>query len=59
MPDEAPALTELALRSKRAWAYDEDFMERVMPDMIVHPRHLLFEHGIVAEEDGAPVAMEL
>jgi GNAT superfamily N-acetyltransferase len=54
-PDEAGRLTELALRSKRAWGYDDAFMERVMPDMIVHPSYLDDEHGIVAEEDGIPI----
>jgi GNAT superfamily N-acetyltransferase len=49
---EAEHLTELALRSKRAWGYDEDFMASVMPDMIVHPQYLQTEYGIVAERDG-------
>ena len=52
---EAEALTELALRSKRAWGYDEHFMALVMPDMIVHPEHLRDEYGIVAEEHGTPL----
>lgn len=52
---EAGTLTELALRSKRAWGYDERFMALVMPDMIVHPDSLRDEYGIVAEEDGAAV----
>jgi GNAT superfamily N-acetyltransferase len=54
-PEEAPVLTALALRSKRAWGYDERFMERVMPDMVVHPEYLVIEHGIVAEESGVVV----
>lgn len=52
---EAAALTELALRSKRAWGYDDDFMASVMPDMIVHPEYLRDEYGIVAEEHGTTV----
>jgi GNAT superfamily N-acetyltransferase len=48
-------LTELALRSKRRWGYDERFMELVEPDMIVHPDYLIAEHGIVAEEAGVTV----
>lgn len=51
-PTEAPALTDLALRSKRAWGYDDDFMRRVLPDMIVQPEYLVDEHGIVAEDAG-------
>lgn len=49
-PAEAQALTELALRSKRAWGYSDHFMTLVMPDMIVHPEYLRDEYGIVAEE---------
>lgn len=55
LPDEADALTDLALRSKRAWGYDQTFMARVMPDMIVRPEYLSAEHGIVAEDDGVIV----
>lgn len=54
-PEDADALTALALRSKRAWGYDDDFMTRVLPDMIVQPEYLRDEHGIVAEEDGKPL----
>lgn len=54
-PTEADDLTRLAIRSKRAWGYDDDFMNRVMPDMVVHPFYLVEEHGIVAEEDGIPI----
>jgi ribosomal protein S18 acetylase RimI-like enzyme len=49
-PADADALTQLALRSKRAWGYDEEFMQRVMPDMIVHPDVLFSERGIIAED---------
>lgn len=48
--EEAEALTALALRSKRAWGYDDRFMALVMPDMIVQPEYLRDEYGIVAEE---------
>lgn len=51
-PAEARALTALALRSKRAWGYDETFMALVLPDMTVLPEFLRDEYGIVAEEDG-------
>ncbi|MFY9631974.1 MAG: GNAT family N-acetyltransferase [Candidatus Cybelea sp.] len=51
-PEESDALTRLALRSKRAWGYDDDFMQRVMPDMIVQREYLIVEHGIVAERNG-------
>ena len=55
LPSEARALTELAVRSKRAWGYDDAFMQRVMPDMIVRPEYLIEERGIVAEIAGIPV----
>ena len=51
-PAEANTLTALALRSKRAWGYDENFMALVLPDMAVLPEFLRDEYGIVAEEDG-------
>jgi GNAT superfamily N-acetyltransferase len=50
---EADALTQLALRSKRAWGYDAAFMQSVMPDMVVRPEYLSEEYGIVAEGAGA------
>jgi GNAT superfamily N-acetyltransferase len=55
VPGDAAMLTGLAVRSKRAWGYDEAFMQRVMPDMIVQPEYLSVEHGIVAEDMGTPV----
>jgi len=51
-PEEVERLTELAIRSKRAWGYDDEFMRRVMPDMIVHRAYLENERGIVAEGSG-------
>lgn len=54
-PDEAPALTALALRSKAHWGYDAAFMAACVPELTVtadgirkHPTH-------VAVEDGRPV----
>ncbi|MBV8723056.1 MAG: GNAT family N-acetyltransferase [Candidatus Eremiobacteraeota bacterium] len=49
-PDEAPILTQLALRSKRAWGYDDAFMAAIMPDMIVEPEYVREERAIVAIE---------
>lgn len=43
-------MTALALRSKRAWGYDDGFMASVLPDMVVHPEFLRDEYGLVAEE---------
>jgi hypothetical protein len=44
-PAEATALTALALRSKRAWGYDENFMALVLPDMAVLPEFLRDEYA--------------
>ena len=52
-PEEATALTALAIRSKRTWGYSDEFTEKVMPDMVVHPQFLEDEYGIVAEDEGA------
>ncbi|MDQ6931825.1 MAG: GNAT family N-acetyltransferase [Candidatus Eremiobacteraeota bacterium] len=54
-PEEAEALTQLALRSKRSWGYDDAFMTAIKDDMIVRPKYLKDEHGIVAQ-NGADVA---
>lgn len=54
-PEEAEVLTALALRSKRAWGYDDAFMESVLPDMVVHPEFLRDEYGLAAEDDGKVV----
>jgi hypothetical protein len=51
-PEEASALTDLAIRSKHSWGYTDDFMQKVMPDMIVHRKFLEEENGIVAEDGG-------
>jgi GNAT superfamily N-acetyltransferase len=48
-PRDAAVLTDLALRSKRFWGYDDDFMQAIAPDMVVLPEYLEYEHGIVAE----------
>lgn len=45
-------MTDLAIRSKQSWGYSDEFMAKVMPDMIVHRKFLEDEHGIVAEVDG-------
>jgi ribosomal protein S18 acetylase RimI-like enzyme len=51
-PDEAAALTDLAIRSKRSWGYDEAFMERVMPDMLVTPEDIAASFCLLAEDGG-------
>ncbi len=50
-PDEAAALTALAMRSKRSWGYDEAFMQRALPDMIVTPEDIARSYCRIAELD--------
>jgi ribosomal protein S18 acetylase RimI-like enzyme len=54
-PDEAETLTQLALRSKRSWGYDDDFMAAIHDDMIVLAEWLAHDYAMVAE-DGAVIA---
>jgi GNAT superfamily N-acetyltransferase len=51
-PGEAAALTDLALRAKAHWGYDEAFMERARPELVVADDDL--PRTLVAERDGAP-----
>jgi GNAT superfamily N-acetyltransferase len=39
-PDEAAAITRLALRSKRHWGYDEAFMAALTPELTFTPEDL-------------------
>jgi GNAT superfamily N-acetyltransferase len=57
--DEARSLTELALRSKRLWGYDDAFMIAIMDDMVVHPEYLAHEYAMVAEDAGGVVAYSI
>lgn len=50
-PDEADALTDLAMRSKASWGYDPEFMERVRPDMIVSADDIEPAHCLIADDD--------
>ena len=49
---EAEALTELAIRSKASWGYDEAFMQKARPDMLVSAADIERAHCLVAEEQG-------
>ncbi len=51
--EEAGALTQLALRSKRWWGYDDAFMTAIADDMVVRSEYLKDEYAIVAEDGGA------
>jgi GNAT superfamily N-acetyltransferase len=49
-PEEAEELTELAMRSKAHWGYDEEFMARCRPALTLRPAEI--RHTTVAELDG-------
>lgn len=52
--DEAPALTELALRAKRHWGYSDEFIEVMTPVMTLTPADLVrpVDHVEVCVVDG-------
>lgn len=53
-PDDAVALTELALRSKAGWGYDEAFMAACTEELTIPPRRC-GPRLVVAERAGALV----
>jgi N-acetylglutamate synthase-like GNAT family acetyltransferase len=63
------ALTDLAVRSKAHWGYDEAFLEASMPDLAVTAERFAISQVVVAEDaagvtgfatlGGAPPEMEL
>ncbi len=48
-PDEAAALSALALRSKAHWGYDRAFLERCRAELTLHPDDLPARRAAVAE----------
>jgi GNAT superfamily N-acetyltransferase len=58
-PDEAAAITELALRSKGHWGYDEAFMEALADELTFAPADLErpSDHVEVLEVDGRLVGV--
>ena len=55
--DEAVALTELCLRSKAVWGYDEHFMEACRAELTVTPERMNSPYFQVAESDGCVVGV--
>ena len=49
--DELPGLSELCLRSKAVWGYDEEFIEACRGELSFSPQDLEATHVAVAEED--------
>ena len=58
-PDEAAALTALALRSKAHWGYDAGFMAACIPELTVTPNSVRKHPTHVAVEDDRPVGFYL
>ena len=48
-PDEAAALSELALRSKAHWGYDAAFLEACRADLTLTPREIAESASLVCE----------
>ncbi|WP_051840257.1 GNAT family N-acetyltransferase [Streptomyces sp. NRRL F-5126] len=51
-PEEAPLLSELALRSKGHWGYDSDFLERCREELRLRPAEIVRRRTAVAEVRG-------
>jgi GNAT superfamily N-acetyltransferase len=56
-PDEAIALTELCLRSKAVWGYDEQFIEACRAELTITPEKMNSSHFQVAETGGRIVGV--
>lgn len=54
-PDEAGFLSELAVRSKAHWGYDEDFLLGSRVQLAVRPEEVVERRVTVAERDGVVV----
>jgi N-acetylglutamate synthase-like GNAT family acetyltransferase len=51
-PDEAAALSELALRSKAHWGYDAEFLARCRTVLTLRSDEIEDRRTVLAEEDG-------
>jgi len=56
-PDEVIALTELCLRSKAVWGYDEHFMEACRDELTITAEKMKSSDFQVAESDGRVVGV--
>jgi GNAT superfamily N-acetyltransferase len=56
-PDELSSLSELCLRSKAVWGYDEDFMRACRNELTLRPDALQTSHLQVAERDSIAVGV--
>lgn len=55
--EEAPALTDLAMRAKASWGYDDEFMEACRTELTITPETLSAWRFWVAEADGQLAGM--
>ncbi len=56
-PDEAVKLTDLCLRSKAVWGYDQQFMEACTRELTFTPTDLLARNIQVADADGRVIGV--
>jgi N-acetylglutamate synthase-like GNAT family acetyltransferase len=54
-PDEAATLSDLAMRSKAHWGYDDEFLARCRPVLTLKPDEIVSGRTTVASEDGRVV----
>lgn len=57
VPEDAKALTALALRSKAYWGYDDAFMKACAAELTITPERIADEDMIVAEAAGVIAGM--
>ncbi len=55
--DEAGALTDLAMRAKASWGYDQDFMDACRAELTITPETLRESRFWVAEDGDGLVGM--
>ena len=55
LPEEAERLTELAMRSKASWGYDEQFMANCRAELTITEADIRAHQLFVLESDGAVV----
>ena len=55
--DELSDLSDLCLRSKAVWGYDEEFMDACRGELSFEPRDLELTPIAVAEHDGKPIGV--
>lgn len=53
LPAEAPAISELALRSKSHWGYSAEFLDSVRGELTIPPELCDGVRVVIAERDGA------